>query len=130
MRKYGLRSLSNSSLCASVSAVVDFSLRTLAPLALIVFLVGCAKAPSSGDPTRGQDLFQRGCAVCHNATAEKKIGPGLLGLYKKKTLPDGAPVNDTNVETWIRQGGGLMPGFKNALTPEQMRDLLAYLKGL
>ena len=69
--------------------------------------------------------------MCHLAdSTKKKVGPGLAGLYQSKLLPDGTPVTDENVERWIRNGGGLMPGFKSAISPEQMRDLIAYLKTL
>ena len=116
--------------------MLNSCLRPFASFAVVVCLVLlCAceqKRPSgSGDPVAGRELFQRGCAVCHYANAtQKKVGPGLYGLYRFTALPNGAPVTDQNVENWIRNGGGLMPPFKNALTPEQMQDLIAYLKTL
>ena len=115
--------------------MLEFALRTRSILAVFVLsvfpLFGCQKKQVAGDPAAGRQLFQSGCAVCHYANAaQKKVGPGLFGLYQAKSLPDGAAVTDTNVEHWIRNGGGLMPGFANALTPKQMRDLIAYLKTL
>lgn len=104
-----------------------------AVLVLVALLCSCQqkRAEVAGDPVAGRELFQRGCSVCHYANAsQKKVGPGLNGLYKLSALPNGAPVTDANVESWIRNGGGLMPPFKNALSPEQMQDLIAYLKTL
>lgn len=98
----------------------------------MVVLAGCAKKQvAGGDPAKGRQIFQSACAVCHrDDSTAKKTGPGLLGLYKLPALPNGEAVTDANVERWVRNGGGLMPPFKNALTPEQMKDLLAYLKTL
>ena len=105
--------------------------RIISIVAASGLLFGCAKQPIAANPDAGRELFERGCAVCHLAdSTKKKVGPGLAGLYQSKLLPDGTPVTDENVERWIRNGGGLMPGFKNAISPEQMRDLIAYLKTL
>lgn len=69
--------------------------------------------------------------MCHStAPGVKKVGPSLAGVYELKALPSGEPVNDETLQRWIRNGGGMMPGFKNALSAEQMRDLVAYLKSL
>jgi len=39
-----------------------------------------------GDAAKGKVVFEQ-CAVCHNADSdEKKMGPGLKGLYKKDKL--------------------------------------------
>jgi mono/diheme cytochrome c family protein len=119
-----------------VTRLLNFSLRKfkIYVVSLVPALLLCAcdqKAPKTGDPVAGREMFERGCAVCHLAdSTKKKVGPGLSGLYRLKLLPDGTPVTDENVERWIRNGGGLMPGFKNAISPEQMRDLIAYLKTL
>jgi mono/diheme cytochrome c family protein len=107
-------------------------LSTFAAVVLaLLWLGGCEKKMPKGDPVAGRELFERGCAVCHHANAtQTKVGPGLLGLYKLKALPNGEAVTDENIERWVRNGGGQMPGFKNAISPEQMRDLIAYLKTL
>ena len=97
----------------------------------MLLLSACERKQVSGNPQAGRELFQAGCAVCHYANAsQKKVGPGLFGLYHLKALPNGEAVTDANVERWIRNGGGLMPGFKNAISPQQMIDLIAYLKTL
>lgn len=97
-------------------------------------LAGCQNKPAppvSGDPTVGKQVYESSCEVCHLTTpGQKKVGPSLAGVYELKALPNGEPVNDKTLDRWIRNGGGMMPGFKNALSPEQMRDLLAYLKTL
>lgn len=38
----------------------------------------------SGDPKRGQDLFQRRCTSCHSLDAEKE-GPRLRGVFGRKS---------------------------------------------
>jgi cytochrome c len=74
----------------------------------------------------GSQIFQQNCSVCHNLTAETKVGPGLAGLFAKSTLRNGQPFNEVNLAAWIRSGGGGMPGFP--LADDQMAALIVFLK--
>jgi mono/diheme cytochrome c family protein len=79
----------------------------------------------------GKQLFQRHCASCHFAeTTAKKIGPGLQGLYARLAFSDGKRVTDASLTRWIEVGGKDMPGFKDTIKPEQIRELLFYIKTL
>jgi mono/diheme cytochrome c family protein len=51
-------------------------------------------------------------------------------LYKKRSLPSGAPANDDRVRDAILYGRQNMPAFQYVLTDEQIDDLLAYLHTL
>ena len=84
----------------------------------------------AGNAAKGKEVFEQ-CTMCHVvATAEKKMGPSLKGLYKKKTLTNGKPVNDANVLAQINAGGNGMPAYADILTPEDRANLLAYLRTL
>jgi cytochrome c len=83
-----------------------------------------------GDAAKGKEVFDQ-CSVCHNAdSTEKKIGPGLKGLFKHDKLANGKPVNDANVLTQINDGGNGMPAYKDILSDQEKADVLAYLKTL
>jgi len=84
-----------------------------------------------GDAAKGKEVFDQ-CSVCHNAdSAEKKMGPGLKGLFKKAKLDsNGKPVNDANVLEKINEGGNGMPAYKDMLTDVEKANLIAYLKTL
>jgi len=77
-------------------------------------------------------VFDKKCAVCHYADSDaKKIGPGLKGLYKRGTFTvNNNKVNDETLRTWIENGDNLMPPFKDALEPPQIKDVVAYVKTL
>jgi len=87
---------------------------------------------SAADQTAfGKDLFRQHCASCHFAeTGAQKIGPGLKGLYVRLKFSDGQKVTDASLTRWIEAGGKDMPGFKEAMTPEQVRALITYMKTL
>ncbi|HNP88932.1 MAG: cytochrome c [Chloroflexi bacterium SZAS-1] len=106
-----------------------------------------AAAPT-GDPTKGQALFQRGCASCHNTSTQKLVGPGLAGLFEPGgptlsdgvdyggNLPNGRPITEANVAAWIKAGGqgkiGVMPakGVAPDITDQDITNIVAYLKTL
>jgi cytochrome c len=98
-----------------------------------VFGVGVAsghKAQKGGDAAKGKDVFEQ-CAVCHNVdTDEKKMGPSLKGLFKRKMLQNGKPVNDENVLAQINNGGNGMPAYGDMLSADDKANVLAYLHTL
>jgi len=84
-----------------------------------------------GDAAAGKDVFDQ-CSVCHNSdSAEKKMGPGLKGLFKKGKLDsNGKPANEVNIRQKIDEGGNGMPGYKDTLSDTEKANLIAYLKTL
>ncbi len=101
---------------------------------------GMLLAQSSGKKTsanaaavaRGKSLFQQKCSICHYDTSDqKKIGPGLKGLSKRGTFSvNGNKITDESLKTWIENGDQLMPPFKDVLEPDQIKDVIAYVKTL
>jgi cytochrome c2 len=103
---------------------------------LCVFGMACAIASSpalaakKGDPDKGKEVFQQ-CTPCHNADSnEKKMGPGLKGLFSKEKLNNGKKPTEENVRSQIDEGGNGMPGYKEMLSDDEKTDLIAYLKTL
>ena len=89
-----------------------------------------ALAAGKGDAAKGKEVFVQ-CAVCHDPdTTEKKMGPGLKGLFKHDKLANGKKVTDATVRDQIEQGGNGMPSYKDVLSDTEKDDLIAYLKTL
>ena len=78
---------------------------------------------------QGRDVFSQNCSGCHYADkTEKKIGPGLKGLFQSEKLPvSGQAVTEKNVRHQIRSPLGRMPSF-STLPEASMKALIAYLK--
>jgi cytochrome c len=93
--------------------------------------IGQDKKGAAGDAAKGKDVFESNCAVCHNADSEeKKMGPGLKGLFKKDKLVNGKKPTAANVQAVINAGGNGMPSYADMLTDAEKADLIAYLKTL
>jgi cytochrome c2 len=95
-----------------------------------------AKKPAShgsaGSVANGKEVFEKKCAMCHFADSDqKKIGPGLKGIFKRGTFSvNGNKVTTESLKTWIENGDSLMPGMKETLEPAQIKDVVAYVKTL
>jgi mono/diheme cytochrome c family protein len=83
------------------------------------------------DTANGQASYQGYCAVCHNADSrQKKVGPGLKGLFRGDRTPGGRKPTEANIRARIDQGGNGMPAFKDVLGGREEDDLIAYLRTL
>ena len=81
--------------------------------------------------SNGQKTYAKQCEICHYATSKaKKIGPGLANIYPSGKFSNGKKVDDAAMRVWIESGGKDMPGFEETLKPNEIRDLLAYLRTL
>jgi len=98
-----------------------------------VFAAFAASSPAlhaAGDATKGKEVFEQ-CGICHNADSdEKKMGPGLKGLFKKAKMSNGKAPTEANVKAKIDEGGNGMPPYKDMLSDKEKDDLIAYLKTL
>ena len=79
----------------------------------------------------GSKIYAAQCEICHFSTSKaKKIGPGLASIYPGGKFTNGKKVDDASMRVWIEAGGKDMPGYKELLKPNEIRDLIAYLRTL
>jgi mono/diheme cytochrome c family protein len=80
----------------------------------------------------GRRLYDQYCDRCHEPYSSRdKKGRSLQGVFKRQFLPQsGMPANDERVSEMIMTGRNMMPAFGQALSPDQVKDLLAYLHTL
>jgi cytochrome c len=98
--------------------------------AALILTLACLGAQKRGDAARGKDVFEQ-CAPCHNVdTDARKMGPSLKGLFRRAKLENGQKVTEETVRAQIGTGGKQMPHYQDILTPQEMDDLIAYLKTL
>ena len=109
------------------------AMRTLLVCGALAAVCGAAQAAEkkAGDPAKGKAAFGQQCVVCHNATSvEKKMGPGLKGLFQVEKMHNGKKPTDATVRAKIDEGGNGMPAYKEMLSDREKDDLVAYLKTL
>ncbi len=89
------------------------------------------KKGAAGDAAAGGKIFKEKCTICHYADkADKRIGPGMKGVFKREKMWDDKPMNEANVREMILKGGGKMVGFEDQLDKKEIDNVVAYLKTL
>ncbi len=89
----------------------------------------------------GEKVFQQTCIACHTTTSEKRIGPGLLGLFgsKREFEKNKSLTADENYirESILNPSARIVKGYPNSMTPfagllkeEEMTGLIEYIKSL
>jgi cytochrome c oxidase subunit II len=89
----------------------------------------------------GEKVFSQKCTACHNASTEKKVGPGLAAIFgATHQFEDGSEqVVDENYlrESILNPAAKIVKGYPNAMTPfqgqiseEELVGVIEYLKGL
>jgi cytochrome c len=103
-------------------------------LAVVTLVVSGGVTAHQGEREKstsaGQRLFQQ-CIGCHNAeTGEKKVGPSLKGLFKKRKLLNGTPANEQGIRLKIKTGGDGMPSYEQILSAKELDQLIEYLRSI
>jgi mono/diheme cytochrome c family protein len=100
-------------------------------LVISVSIVSSQPGKGRGNIERGENLFLSKCASCHHVNSkDTKVGPGLKGIFREKTLPvSKKPVTRENVRNQIKNPVGKMPLIPG-LTEQDIRDITEYLRTL
>ena len=108
--------------------------------AVLVLLAACNQTPPrktdaelglTPEQARGRKVYDQHCLVCHEAySSSDRNGPSLMGLYKKKFMVSGQPVNDERVRDITVMGKSKMPAYQGVLSDQEVNDLIAYMKTL
>ena len=89
----------------------------------------------------GENVFQKRCLVCHQTTTEKRIGPGMQGLFgaKRQFIDGSSIIVDENYirESILNPSEKIVKGYQNLMTPfagllqeEELTGLIEYIKTL
>ena len=76
----------------------------------------------SGSSARGESLYCASCVVCHGRQAAGGVGPKLAGHPMLSDEPAFRKI--------VNEGRHVMPPLKDAVTEQQVSDILAWLKTL
>jgi mono/diheme cytochrome c family protein len=108
-------------------------------LSLGFLLAGCtverrktdAELGLNEQEARGRHVYDQHCIRCHEPYSSREIqGPSLHHIFKRDQFPSGIKASDDRMIDVIQMGKSKMPSFRNALTEQQLQDLLAYLHTL
>lgn len=99
------------------------------PLALLLPLLFTTLAFAGDAP--GAALYrQKACAQCHAADGSGNTPVGKSLKARDLRSAEVQNQSDDELAATIADGRGKMPAYKNALSAEQVRELVTYIRGL
>lgn len=121
-------------------------MRTVIGALAATFLLASTTQPThaDGDPARGETVFKR-CAVCHAATTQNRVGPGLAGVvgrpaasidgykYSPVLTASGLTWDEATLDRFLEAPAKLVPGTRMTIAlpkADDRQDVIAYLKAL
>jgi mono/diheme cytochrome c family protein len=100
----------------------------------ITFAVSLMTFGLMGVPAEAQDggaaLYKTKCAACHGAAGKGDTAVGKADKIRDLSSADVQQQSDADLTTVISAGKGKMPAYGKSLKPDQVKDLVAYIRSL
>lgn len=100
-------------------------------LALVVSFSTTLHASAAADAsTEGPALFKAKCTMCHGSEADGKTAMGAKFGIRDMHSPEVQKQSDTELTQIITKGKGKMPSYDGKLTPEQVTQVVSFIRQL
>jgi len=110
--------------------MISAKLRKFVAVATMMSLpVLTVTAPARGQSNNSATIFKAKCAVCHGA-AGKGDSPAGKSLGAADLTKVAAAKSAAELKTVIQNGKNKMPAYGKSLKPEEIDNLVAYIKSL
>src|ERR1700676_3127528 len=107
------------------------NMKWIATITTGVALSGCTFliTPAQAQ-TGGEALYKTTCAACHGADGKGETTVGKANKVRDLGSEDVQKQSDGELAGIIGNGKGKMPAYAKSLKPEQIKDLVAYIRTL
>jgi cytochrome c6 len=85
--------------------------------------------PARADDS-GATLYKQKCAVCHGADGKGDTPAGKANKLRALASADVQKQSDDELGGIIGNGKGKMPAYGKSLKPEQIKELVGYIRSL
>ena len=93
----------------------------------LAVLLGVTR-PSRADEA-SEKLYKTKCAACHGADGKGETAIGKANKMRDLGSADIQKQRDEDLQEIIAKGKGKMPAYGKSLKPEQIKDLVTYIRG-
>lgn len=99
----------------------------IAVAALVLAAIAFLSAPAKADTAAAEATYKAKCAMCHGPDGKGETATGKMMKVKDFASDEVQKMSDADLSTAISGGKGKMPPYK-ALTPDQVKDLVGYIR--
>src|SRR5208282_4886824 len=82
------------------------------------------------DAAAGGGLYKTKCAACHGASGKGDTAVGKADNIRDLASADVQKQSDADLTTIIASGKGKMPAYGKSLKPEQVKDLVDFIRSI
>jgi cytochrome c6 len=97
--------------------------------ALVFVMLGIVSLPARAQEG-GASLFKTKCAACHGPDGKGETAMGKANKLRDLGSPEVQKQSDGELAGIIENGKGKMPAYGKSLKPEQVKELVAYIRSL
>jgi mono/diheme cytochrome c family protein len=107
------------------------SMNWIAAITMCVAMVGyiVSSVPARAD-NAGAATYKAKCAACHGPDGKGETAIGKTNKIRDLGSADVQKQSDDELAGLIGNGKGKMPSYGKSLKPEQIKDLVAYIRTL
>jgi cytochrome c6 len=97
---------------------------------LTILAAGLAlwSTPATADDAAG--TYKAKCSACHGPDGKGETAMGKKFGLKDLASPDVQKMSDAELTAMIADGKDKMPGYKKSLKPDQIKELVSYIRSL
>lgn len=98
-----------------------------------VFVVAVLLVIGAGSARAGDDagaIYKTKCAACHGPDGKGETSVGKANKMRDLASADVQKLSDDDLAGVIAAGKGKMPAYGKSMKPEQLKDLVAYIRSL
>jgi len=101
----------------------------------VVFIVFGTTSVQAADAALGEKIFKKTCTVCHFITDQRKVGPGLKGVYGRDAISGIGTLTEERLHQWLENPRGVktrtrMPTYKVMADPVNRQAMIDFLQTL
>jgi cytochrome c6 len=102
--------------------------KKFAAAALAILVIAFVATAQENKP--GTELFKKSCAMCHSADGSGSSPMGQKMGVRDLRSAEVQKQTDAQLTEIVSKGKGKMPAYGDKLKPEQVKDLVACIRGL
>lgn len=111
---------------------MDVRWNRITPMAVV--FIALVAFTHLGPTARAQDtgaaLYKAKCAACHGADGKGETAMGKANKLRDLGSPEVQRLSDEDLTGIITAGKSKMPAYGKSLKPEQVKDLVAFIRSL